>query len=98
MYSVISAQFPLNPDTMSLKNRQIILSSEVITVGPIRKNTVTNTGEGEELKKYYENEEYNLAFDRWTSLMAELVIKHAPEVLEKLDNMRMYSVSVSSMP
>ncbi|MBQ3371053.1 MAG: hypothetical protein IJJ06_01715 [Mogibacterium sp.] len=71
-----------------MKNRQIILSSEVITVGPIRKNTVTNTGEGEELKKYYENEEYNLAFDRWTSLMAELVIKHAPEVLEKLDNMR----------
>ena len=87
-YSVVSIQFPLNPNTMSLKNRQIILSSEVITVGLIWKNIVTNTGEGEELKKYYENEEYNLAFDRWTSLMAELVIKHAPEVLEKLDNMR----------
>lgn len=49
---------------------------------------MTNVGEGEELKKYYENEEYNLAFDRWTSFMAEMVIKHAPEVLEKLDRMR----------
>lgn len=40
------------------------------------------------MTKYYENEEYNLAFDRWTSFMAEMVIKHAPEVLEKLDIMR----------
>lgn len=49
---------------------------------------MTLKGEGEDLTKYYENEEYNLAFDRWTSFMAEMVIKHAPEVLEKLDIMR----------
>lgn len=37
------------------------------------------------LKRYYDNDEYNLAFDRWTTFMAEMIIKHAPEVLEKLD-------------
>lgn len=49
---------------------------------------MTLKGEGEDLTKYYENEEYNLAFDRWTNFMADMVIKHAPEVLEKLDSMR----------
>lgn len=37
------------------------------------------------MKRYYDNDEYNLAFDRWTTFMAEMIIKHAPEVLEKLD-------------
>ena len=36
------------------------------------------------MKKYYDNEQYNLAFDRWLNLMAELILKHGPTVLEKL--------------
>ena len=36
------------------------------------------------MKKYYENDQYNLAFDRWLNLMAELIIKHGPEVMKKL--------------
>ena len=36
------------------------------------------------MKKYYENDQYNLAFDRWLNLMAELIIRHGPEVLKKL--------------
>ena len=36
------------------------------------------------MKKYYDNEQYNLAFDRWLNLMAELILKHGPAVLEKL--------------
>ena len=36
------------------------------------------------MKKYYENDQYNLAFDRWLNLMAELIIRHGPEVMEKL--------------
>ena len=55
-------------------------------------NTPIHTGAQQEkvrnLKKYYDNDEYNLAFDRWTTFMAEMVIKHAPEVLEKLDRMQ----------
>ena len=40
------------------------------------------------LKRYYDNNEYNLAFDRWTTFMAEMIIKHAPEILEQLDQMQ----------
>ena len=36
------------------------------------------------MKKYYENDQYNLAFDRWLNLMAELIIRHGPEVMKKL--------------
>ena len=36
------------------------------------------------MKKYYDNEQYDLAFDRWLNLMAELILKHGPAVLEKL--------------
>ena len=36
------------------------------------------------MKKYYENDQYNLAFDRWLNLMAELIIRHGPEAMEKL--------------
>ena len=36
------------------------------------------------MKNYYDNEQYNLAFDRWLNLMAELILKHGPAVLEKL--------------
>ncbi len=36
------------------------------------------------MKKYYENDQYNLAFDCWLNLMAELIIRHGPEVMEKL--------------
>ena len=36
------------------------------------------------MKRYYENDQYNLAFDRWLNLMAELIIRHGPEVIKKL--------------
>ena len=36
------------------------------------------------MKKYYENDQYNLAFDCWLNLMAELIIRHGPEAMEKL--------------
>lgn len=36
------------------------------------------------MKRYYENDQYNLAFDRWLNLMAELIIRHGPAVMEKL--------------
>ena len=36
------------------------------------------------MKKYYDNDQYNLAFDRWLNLMAELIIRHGPEVMKKL--------------
>ena len=36
------------------------------------------------MKNYYENDQYNLAFDRWLNLMAELIIRHGPEVMKKL--------------
>lgn len=37
------------------------------------------------LKRYYDNDQYNLAFDRWLNLMAELILKHGPAVLQELE-------------
>lgn len=36
------------------------------------------------MKRYYENDQYNLAFDRWLNLMTELILKHGPAVLQEL--------------
>ena len=36
------------------------------------------------MKKYYENDQYNLAFDRWLNLMAELICMLMPGIAQHL--------------
>lgn len=38
------------------------------------------------MKGYYSDDKYNQAFERWINLMVDLIVKHGPAVLKKLDH------------
>ncbi|MBO6194381.1 MAG: hypothetical protein J6O00_09410 [Clostridiales bacterium] len=35
------------------------------------------------MKKYYNNTKYDTAFDRWTGIVSELMMKYVPHVLAR---------------
>lgn len=46
------------------------------------------------MKKYYDNREDNIAFERWVDVTARLVLKYGPGLLKRLEkeNMVLYMI------